>query len=117
MQLPRFESTLKVLYGIKVGTLLDLGCSNGSLTMEIANIVQAHEIYGVDIDESALKKTAIRGIKTFHCDLSKDPIPLPSESIDLVTALEVIEHLLNPIIYLGKYIEYLEKMEFPHYNT
>jgi len=109
MQLPRFELTLKVLYGIKVGTLLDLGCSNGSLTMEIANIVQAREIYGVDIDESALREAAMRGIKTFYCDLSKDSIPLPSESIDLVTALEVIEHLFNPDHILREVYRVLRK--------
>ena len=44
----------------------------------------------------ALKRAAMRGIKKFLCDLSKDPIPLPSESVNLVTALEVIDHLLNP---------------------
>ena len=38
----------------------------------------------------------MRAIKTFKADLSKEHIPLPNESIDIVTALEVIEHLLNP---------------------
>lgn len=32
----------------------------------------------------------------FKADLSRDSIPLPDERVDLVLALEVIEHLVNP---------------------
>jgi len=49
------------------------------------------------------------GIKTFHCDLSRDPISLPSESIDLITALEVIEHLVNTDHVLREVYRVLKK--------
>ncbi|MGC9108445.1 MAG: class I SAM-dependent methyltransferase [Infirmifilum sp.] len=32
----------------------------------------------------------------FKADLSRDSIPLPDERVDLVLALEFIEHLVNP---------------------
>jgi 2-polyprenyl-3-methyl-5-hydroxy-6-metoxy-1,4-benzoquinol methylase len=44
----------------------------------------------------ALRRASLRNIKTFALDLSKDIIPFPNNSIDLITALEVIEHLVNP---------------------
>jgi len=43
-----------------------------------------------------LKNATTHGIKAFKCDLSKDTIPLHDESMDLITALDIIEHLPNP---------------------
>jgi len=80
----------------KIDTYLDLGCGDGSFTLEIARIVGARNIYGVNVDEEALNNANTREIKVLKCNLSKDIIPLPDESLDLITALDVIEHLLNP---------------------
>jgi len=95
---PRIATALELLRGanVKAEAMLDLSCNDGSVTIEIAKAVGAKEVYGVDIDENALKLAAARGIKVFKCDLSRDPIPIDDESVDLVTALEVIEHLVNP---------------------
>ena len=95
--LPRFNVVIQqVLKDIKAKSLLDLGCGRGDLTLRIAQVVKASEVYGVDIDDEVLRVAEMRGIKTFKADLSKEHIPLPNESIDIVTALEIIEHLLNP---------------------
>jgi len=75
---------------------LDLGCGDGSLTIEVAKAVEAKEIYCIDIDARALSVAGARGAKTFLLDLSKDKIPLPDNSVDLATSFEVIEHLINP---------------------
>jgi len=95
---PRIAKVLKLLRdeSIKAKRYLDLGCSDGSVTMLVAETVKATEIYGIDIDSNVLKKAKLRGIKTIKADLSKDPIPLSKNSIDLATAFEVIEHLINP---------------------
>ena len=94
--LPRFDVVIRLLKDIKAKTLLDLGCGSGALTLRIAQVIGAAEVYGVDIDDEALRIAEMRGIKTFKVDLSKEHIPLPDESIDIITALEVLEHLLNP---------------------
>lgn len=96
--LPRFRAVIDVIRrnNIKVRTFLDLGCGDGSLTMEIAKLVEAKEIYCADIDVKALEKALLRGIKTFMIDLSKDTLPIFNNSVDFITALEVIEHLINP---------------------
>ena len=94
--LPRFNVVIQLLRDIKAKSLLDLGCGSGNLTLRIAQVIEANEVYGIDIDDEALRKAKIKGIKTIKVDLSKEYIPLPNESIDIVTALEVIEHLLNP---------------------
>jgi len=79
----------------KINAMLDLGCGNRESTEVIARALNVKEVHGVDIDEKALKEAAARGIKVVKADLNKDSLPFPSNYFDLVTMIEVIEHLYN----------------------
>ena len=96
--LPRINTALRILREMKINasTYLDIGCANGEITMEVANIIGAKEVYGIDINREALKEAEKRGIKVFMLDISKDKLPFKDNSIDLITAFEIIEHLINP---------------------
>jgi len=69
--LPRFNVIIQLLRDIKAKSLLDLGCSSGDLILRIAQVIEANEVYGIDIDDEALRKAKIKGIKTIKVDLSK----------------------------------------------
>jgi|GEM_PF-6942021 ribosomal protein L11 methylase PrmA len=45
----------------KDARIVELGCGDGSLLMEVANALNIKDVYGVDIDEMALKKATDRG--------------------------------------------------------
>lgn len=43
-------------YGIKARRYLDVGCTDGSLTLKVAEILRANEVLGIDNSESALRE-------------------------------------------------------------
>lgn len=57
-KLPRLDVMLGLLHSSRVeaDTYLDLGCRDEGLTVEIAKIVQAREVCGIDIDDKAPRK-------------------------------------------------------------
>jgi len=67
---------LSSVMAFKDARIVELGCGDGSLLMEVANALSIRDVYGVDIDEIALKKGADRGVKAFKADLNIDPLPL-----------------------------------------
>ena len=79
----------------QIDSYLDLGAGIGLLTSYIASIVKPKEIIIVDIDRNALEVAQRKGFKTIMLDLNVDKLPLNNNSVDLVTAFELIEHLWN----------------------
>jgi len=63
--LPRFKEVINVLkrHNVRARVLVDLGCNDGNLTIEMAKAVEAEEVYCVDIDVNALNIAKNRGLK------------------------------------------------------
>lgn len=73
---------------------LDCGCDEGDFTIEIANRIKAKKIYGIDIIKERYIKAKKKGIIVKSSNLN-DPFPFENESIDVLHANQVIEHLWN----------------------
>jgi methionine biosynthesis protein MetW len=75
-------------------SLLDLGCGDGSFLVRLLKLVPGVDVQGADVSESALEVARGRGLNVSRIDLS-DPTFEIAGRYDVVTALEVIEHLAD----------------------
>jgi len=74
--------------------LLDVGCGNGSLIEMVRD--QVESIYGCDISITAIKAAANRGVRSVCTNLNKGHLPYNDESFDIITCIEVVEHVIDP---------------------
>ncbi len=80
------------LQKIRATSLVDIGSSDGSYSIELANIVQAKKITCIDHDQKALNHAKKIGCNTLQADLNQ-PLKIRSKSYDLVLSNQVIEHI------------------------
>ncbi len=94
----RMNRVLKIFAGLKhdVARLLDIGCGDGSIALQIKHACNAVEVYGVDQDNDSLSVAKEKGIETFILDVDNNPYPFPNNYFDAVFAGEVLEHLNDP---------------------
>ncbi len=73
--------------------ILDVGCGTGANLELLANYGEAE---GVDVSEDALKFCRERGLTNVKLGAAEH-LPYADKSFDLVTALDVVEHLDNDV--------------------
>lgn len=74
------------------GTLLDVGCADGALTVRLADKVQAGRVLGVELAEQFLEPARANGVELHVADVNRE-LPFEDASIDVVHSNQVIEHL------------------------
>lgn len=75
--------------------LLDVGCKDGQHSLELAAAIGTPRVVGLDYNDEALRLAHGRGVQALRADASRD-WPLASECADVVTAMDVLEHLVDP---------------------
>lgn len=98
---PRIEKVINVLCRLPLGRLLDVGYSKGSFADYLAEV--RWDCTGLDINEHHHPK-----VKTIQCDLNEG-FPVEDEAYDVVTAGEVIEHMLDEGAFLEECRRALKK--------
>jgi len=73
---------------------VDLGCDDGSLTIEVARKIGTQAIYGLEINQERLVDCCKKEICVIAGDL-EDSIPFKSNSFNVVLSNQVIEHVCN----------------------
>jgi SAM-dependent methyltransferase len=84
--------------------ILDVGCGTGA---NLEMLAQFGESEGVDVSDDALEFCRLKGLKA-HKGLA-EKLPFDDESFDMVTALDVVEHLDDDIAGLKEMNRVLKK--------
>ena len=98
---PRIEKVVHNLRHLPPGKLLDVGYSEGGFADYLSK--SEWECTGLDLNAHSRRR-----IKTIECDLNEG-FPVESEAFDVVTAGEVIEHMLDEGAFLDECHRVLKK--------
>lgn len=75
---------------------LDVGCSNGELSLYLGSILNAKEMYGIDISKEAVESAEEKGITAYKLNMDEENLPFEDNFFEVVFCGEVIEHLFDP---------------------
>lgn len=76
--------------------LLDFGCGTAYMLKEVVKIRPDYHVYGVDISSRGLSVARRRvPLGKFRLVSDNQHIPFPSNSFDIILALDVLEHLYD----------------------
>lgn len=87
--------------------MLDVGCGDGIICYFVKNKVK--EIYGIDNNKKDLLKAKKNGLRIKSCCLDTEKFPFSGNFFDVVTCLDVIEHIKNPNFLLSEIFRILKK--------
>jgi ubiquinone/menaquinone biosynthesis C-methylase UbiE len=97
IELPRVQRVLGILKGLQPGSLLDIGSGRGAFLWPLLDSFSWLPITSVDLldrrveDILAVGRGGIEHLTTVKADATR--LPFPAARFDVVTALEVLEHI------------------------
>lgn len=93
----RFLETIgAMLTGLRFETLLDVGCGEGIVFDHISERFKSH-IVGLDYDPTRLESARERRGNTLLLTGDGHVLPFKDKSFDIILALELFEHVGNPM--------------------
>jgi len=95
-----FSKAMKYL-GNKDLSIAEIGCGAGVPLKYFISFLEKHgynilNVYAFDIDMKYKEFFNRENIKFYRIDINKDKLPIRDNSIDVIIATEIIEHLLIP---------------------
>jgi ubiquinone/menaquinone biosynthesis C-methylase UbiE len=87
---------------LKPETVLEVGCGEGAVLAELDRRGFASELFGVEISNSGVRATKARGLQSLKsvAQFSGYELPFNDQSIDLVIATHVLEHVEHERLFL-----------------
>lgn len=92
----------------KNAKFIDLGCDEGTFTLELAKKIHTKNCYGIDIVDERLNKAKLKGVKVQKADLNQK-FPYKDNFFDCVHSRTVIEHLHSTDNFISEIFRVLKK--------
>lgn len=93
----RIDNCIRIFRANKIvpmGELLDVGGAIGDLGYHMRNDFKRRIV--VDIAAQNRRACELKGNEFYTCDVDKQPLPVEDQSVTVVTALDFIEHIVDP---------------------
>jgi 2-polyprenyl-3-methyl-5-hydroxy-6-metoxy-1,4-benzoquinol methylase len=88
--------------------VLDVGCGVGIIGAQFAKHINASEIHGIDLSQTAILLAKKNGMKAKLVDID-DTWGYKSETFDIVIGIQIIEHVMNPDNFIKESLRVLKK--------
>jgi len=108
IELQRIRTVLKILNSSSKGSVLDVGCGDGTLIKKI----KGKKIVGIDASKTAVKiaRENLRGKRNVVIKrMNAERLDLPTESFDRIVCTEVLEHVQKPGDVISEMLRVLKK--------
>jgi SAM-dependent methyltransferase len=96
--------------------LLDCGCNNGLYSRRLAEILGATRVYGLELNRGMAREAAANGVHVLRNDVNC-AIPLHSDSVHVVTAFNILEHLVETQRFLEEIYRVIRPGGYAIINT
>lgn len=74
--------------------LLDCGCNNGLYSLALARALGTSHVYGLELNRGLANEAEVNGVRVLRGDVNHS-IPLGSNAVSVVTAFNILEHLVE----------------------
>jgi SAM-dependent methyltransferase len=78
---------------------LDVGCDTGSFLVAATRLLGTVPL-GIDISRRSIAEAVERGIEAYCCTLEN--VPDDVNNLSIITAIDVVEHLTNPLEFFNQ---------------
>jgi SAM-dependent methyltransferase len=92
----RIIACIQLFRGLHGDRLLDIGCGDGAVTVQLMQSMGAREAFGVDIAPEAVSAARARGVIASTLDIDNQDLPFEEGRFDVVYCGEIIEHVFDP---------------------
>ena len=93
----RLRTEILPLLPMHSGTVLDVGCGSGVTGGHLRETGRAGYVVGIEVDSEAAVRAREKLDEVYELNLLMEPkLPWEDQSFDLVLALDVLEHLIDP---------------------
>ncbi len=94
----RAAEALNVLKSANI--LLDIGCGDGTFAARAKDKYQ--RVIGLDLSRTALRMVGRQEIFSLQTNINRGYLPLKNKSVDVVSCLDVVEHVFDPYYLLNE---------------